>query len=167
MDAIEALALHYLAQNTITEIADTFGGGRTGGYLYVLPTNKMVALIPVGVPDLNQLARLQMSSREMAMRLKEHPRHWLSSESRQPQRDQLGGAARGITRDNEDVIISFSGMSEHVNEATSLAYLVGMDWCSFDQAHTRLNESPVAAVGVFPAIHDIVMTAASGGRMMR
>jgi len=167
MNGVDALALHYLAQNTVAEIADLFGEGCTGGYLYVLPTNKADLHIPIGILDQTMLAKYRMFSREKAARLNEHPRHWFSSESREPTRDRFGGAARGTAGDNSDIIISFSGMPEHIDEAMSLAYLVGMNYCTFEKAFMRIGQSPIGVIGVFPAIHDIVMTCVSGGRLMR
>lgn len=161
MNDVDRLALHYLAANTFSIVAQKFGGGCSSGYLFCRYPDGLMMRIPLGGPVGDKHEKHRQLSREMADRLGQHPRNWLSSETRQPERERFGGAARG----KEGVILSFSGLPENIDEAFVLALLVGMDWCTFDQALERLGRSPIAHTVAFIEIQDIVMMTASGGRL--
>jgi hypothetical protein len=161
MSTVDTLALHYLASNTIADIAKHFGDGRQGGYLYFQSSTGLNMHVPVGLPDPEKYARYQMFSREKAKRLLQHRRHRLSSDSRAPNSDQYGGAALG----NNGSVCSFSGMPEAVDEAYVLALLCGMDWLTHQHACEFMAHSPIPSIDVFDQIYDIVMVTVSGGRL--
>lgn len=170
MNDVERYTLHHLAAITIEQVTTQFGNGKTGGYLYILPSNKVIMHLPIGVLDESKIATQQMISREKAQRLAQHERHWLSSESREVEREKYGGAARGTTKDatgkSSSIIISLSGLPEPIDEAYVLALMIGMKWLTYEQAFERLHHSPIADFEAFKEIHLIVMMLDTGGRLM-
>jgi len=95
---------------------------RTGGYLSIRSVEKgglITSQIVAGNPAAEKQSRWKGLSQEKAERLGAYPAHSFSSQSRDIDSGKYGGAVRADC----DLIFSFSGFSEALDEAFVLAVL--------------------------------------------
>ncbi|HEX8591259.1 MAG TPA: hypothetical protein VF696_00710 [Candidatus Paceibacterota bacterium] len=117
---------------------DLIAEGKFGGYLCLAcPEGYPFAVVSIGRPDPGKLDRYLTFSQEKARRLAAHPEHRLSFESRDPEKDQWGGAVRG-----DMFIVSFSGLPERLDEVLSALILVSCDDVEFQDAMSRIAGNP-------------------------
>ena len=92
--------------------------GRTGGYFCLAnaETGLPLLVLPLGQVPLEKAEKYLRLCQEKAKRLAEHLEHLSSWESRNPDKEQWGGAVRV-----GNLIFSFSGLPEMGDEAVMLA----------------------------------------------
>lgn len=90
---------------------------RQGGWLHVTNAEgKLIFHEKIGTVPIEKNAKFRALSAEKALRLHEHPEHRSSWESRNPKKDQWGGAFRTV----DGWIFSFAGFSEFWDESLVL-----------------------------------------------
>ncbi|MDD2786164.1 MAG: hypothetical protein PHS79_04735 [Patescibacteria group bacterium] len=97
---------------------------RKGGWLCILdPDGKIFFHEPIGEVPAEKDEKYKALAAEKALRLHEHPEHNMSWQSRDPDKNQWGGAARHP----DGWIISFSGFSEFWDEYLVLALFQALE----------------------------------------
>jgi hypothetical protein len=91
-----------------------FCGGETGGYLCVADgeSGLPIVLTPFGTQTPEEARITLRNAQEKPRRLATHPQHRTSWQSRNPDKEEWGGAVRG-----RDHLFAFSGFPEPVDEA--------------------------------------------------
>ncbi len=99
---------------------------KTGGYLTVrrISDGKILLAVGIGSLDENKRAKYHEFSLEKANRLLTNSEHLSSWQSRDPANGKWGGAIRAT---KGDVIISFSGLPELLDEAVCLRLAIEFD----------------------------------------
>lgn len=127
-----------IAHNLTPIIAETWGDGRKGGYIFICDdTGTQLLHKKLGEPELSKKEKYRSFSREKAERLIRNPDHVLSWESREPEQNQYGGAIRL----ESGLIISFSGFPELVDEAFCAVIGFWMTFESQDSLAEKLRKS--------------------------
>ncbi len=130
-----------LAIKTAPSVAEEFGDGYSGGYLYVGDqTAKMLVHMQLGSPAQNKADLYLEYSQEKATRLAGFKSDDLSWQSRCPKVNRWGGAVRLSKKQG---FLSFSGFPELVDEAFCLALAVNAGLMSADTAYalTQVNSN--------------------------
>lgn len=132
---------------SVPQVTDNPNPEKQGGYLTVRVDGEDSLVCPMGkgVPEekWNQYRKYSM---EKALRLASHAHHSSSWQTRQPDINRYGGAIR-VPRGQLitwDVIISFSGLPEQLDEALMLVAACKMKWMDVDQisAIASQNDNP-------------------------
>jgi hypothetical protein len=106
------------------------GRGRTGGYLCVATKDGFQMILLVGeVADQDAVVRYRKNCEEKALRLIFGTAGFSSWETRDESKGMYGGGVRGCC----DVVIAFSGFSEHVDEAFSATIMFRAGYLSQHQ----------------------------------
>lgn len=105
-----------------------------GGFLCIADASTGTPCLIFSVGEINEDRRAKCLAycQEKALRLSTHPDHLASAESRDEDKGQWGGAIRA-----GDIIISFSGLPEMLDECLCLELAVYLD---------RLNVDDVIAI---------------------
>jgi len=129
----KVLSIAKSATKAVGSVAEEFGDGRLGGYLYLSDAkNQMILHLKVGEPDADKTSKYLEYSQEKATRLVGFGSDDLSWQSRCPEANRWGGAIR---LSNKLGFISFSGFPELVDEAFCLALAVNAGIMSVDTAY--------------------------------
>jgi hypothetical protein len=108
---------------------------RQGGYLSIRDGNSNDILLVLLVGDVGPTERMRHyhQSLEKGNRLFQHlrtfERHVSSSETRDPEKARFGGAIAAY-RNEQPLVVSFSGLTEQADEALMLALCINMQWLS-------------------------------------
>ena len=147
-----------LALRTAPAVAERFGDGRTGGFLYLCePDGRMVCHLRLGIPDPNKWDKYVAFSAEKAQRLGENPNHLLSWQSRNPEENKWGGAI--LLPDKRR--LSFSGFPEKTDEAYCASLAKCMEWMTTHAVHMAM---PISGNWVhYAEVHLLVSRHAVGG----
>ncbi len=101
----------------ITEFSRVYKLGENSGYFIVIEDDEdggvIFLIIKIGECSADKARKMCASSLENAQRLVAHPEHKTSWQSRDPEKDQGGGAIRISCEDGKTYIFSFSGLTEH------------------------------------------------------
>ncbi len=111
------------AQETVIECLQVFSNQhrkkRGGGYLCITPwrhgeriTRMPILVAEIGIVERIHAAEAFRNCQEKVARLADHPEHWTSWESRNPEREQWGGAIR-----TRKYLLGFSGFPELLDQA--------------------------------------------------
>lgn len=156
---IETLkALLTAAEKTIAPVAEVYGEGDPGGYIYICnPNGNMVAHVMIGTPPSEKAGEYEKLSKEKARRLRSYVDHTLSWESRDTKANQYGGAIRLPNK----FIISFSGFPEMIDQAFCLALavrfnLIEITWVFNSMDQMMMSVSCKEFLRIFAAVSKIV-----------
>ena len=116
MTGIEIVNIIEVATEQFKKAGLLDGRGRTGGYLCVADSLGILLVCQIGDLDAAKAFQYFTVCQEKAKRLMENG-HISSWQSRDPDTKKYGG---GVRTDN-DVIFSFSGLTEHLDEALTAA----------------------------------------------
>lgn len=120
--------------------------GKKGGWICIMdPGGEIVVHEQIGEIGPEKPEKYQQVSKEKATRLRAHPEHRTSWQSRNPEQGQWGGAIRTI----DGWIFSFSGLPELWDEALMLGCV------SIYDMELYMHMAVIASPGVEPLV-DII-----------
>ena len=127
-----------MAEGTVQAVAEKFGEGSNGGYLFFCDSaGRQLLHKRLGDPNLEKQAKYHQFSQEKAERLLLNPDHLLSWQSRDLDDNRYGGAVRL----SSGHVISFSGFPESVDEVFCISIARMMNWMSEAEIVERLKIS--------------------------
>lgn len=95
-------------------------GKKIGGYACITDlTGRPLLIMAIGECDPDKAEKQLEFCQEKCRRLAAHHEHELSYQSRNPEQNRWGGAAQG-----KDLIASFSGLPERLDEYLALTFLL-------------------------------------------
>lgn len=130
--------------NALLEMDENPEPLRQGGYFTLRDgtTNDILFAIKVGSVPPEKRMKYYHLSLEKGDRLfktqRRHERHVTSSESRNPEKNQYGGAIITVER-KPPYILSFSGLTEDADEALMASVAIKLGWLSPKWAHMMAN----------------------------
>lgn len=117
-------------------VAQSCIDNRTGGCVFICNEQGEELLhIIVGEPEALKIPKYWEFSQEKATRLRLHPEHTWSMQSRDPEKNQYGGAYRST----EGYIVSFSGFSEVDDQIFSALVVYLLDWEYAEDIEEKLD----------------------------
>lgn len=149
-------ALRMLARRTVSEIIALKGAGGDGGYLYLSDCMGNTRMHECIGDPCEGCEKCHERAAEMAMRLRVNHPHKSSWQSRNVEKNQLGGAIRLPS----GFILAFSGFSELFNEAYCVGLASAMHWLDAKERHDILvlsQNSTTDVLEIMDILGELVM----------